>query len=53
MTEILRRHPGVRALFDNRWLHLLALDETGRFAARYEGGLTWRSLDGDVVRSAA
>ncbi|MBB3899947.1 YbcC family protein [Roseococcus suduntuyensis] len=27
---ILDRHPGVRALFTNGWLHLLALDEAGR-----------------------
>jgi uncharacterized protein YbcC (UPF0753/DUF2309 family) len=26
MTEILKRHDGVRDLFDNRWLHLFALD---------------------------
>ncbi len=41
MTEILRRHDGVRALFDNRWLHLFALDETGRMSWRYAGGLAW------------
>jgi uncharacterized protein YbcC (UPF0753/DUF2309 family) len=41
MTEILARHDGVRALFDNRWLHLFALDEAGRMAWRYAGGLQW------------
>ncbi len=41
MTEILRRHEGVRALFDNRWLHLFALDDDGRLAWRYQGGLEW------------
>ncbi len=41
MTEILRRHDGVRALFDNRWLHLFALDEAGRMAWRYAGDLQW------------
>jgi hypothetical protein len=41
MTAILRRHEGVRALFDNRWLHLLALDEEGRIAWRYKGDLEW------------
>ncbi|MFO1037821.1 MAG: DUF2309 domain-containing protein [Geminicoccaceae bacterium] len=44
MTEILRRHEGVRALFDNRWLHLFALDEAGCMAWRYEGDLQWRPL---------
>ena len=29
MTAILRRHDDVRALFDNRWLHLFALDDAG------------------------
>ena len=41
MTEILRRHTNVRALFDNRWLHLFALDEAGRMAWRYTGDLEW------------
>jgi uncharacterized protein YbcC (UPF0753/DUF2309 family) len=38
--EILARHPGVRALFENRWLHLFALDAEGR-AARYAGEDAW------------
>ena len=41
MTGILQRHHDVRALFDNRWLHLFALDETGRMAWRYAGDLQW------------
>lgn len=41
MTDILRRHAGVRALFDNRWLHLFALDENGQMAWRYAGNLEW------------
>jgi uncharacterized protein YbcC (UPF0753/DUF2309 family) len=44
MTQILRRHDGVRALFDNRWLHLFALDETGRMAWRYTGDLEWTEV---------
>lgn len=39
--QILARHDGVRALFDHHWLHLLAMDETGRIAWRYAGGLEW------------
>ena len=42
MTEILRRHDGVRALFDQGWLHLFALDAEGRMAFRYTGDLTWQ-----------
>ena len=45
MTDILRRHDGVRELFDNRWLHLFALDGEGRMAWRYAGGLEWESMD--------
>lgn len=29
IEDILARHPGVRALFANRWLHLFVLDEAG------------------------
>jgi uncharacterized protein YbcC (UPF0753/DUF2309 family) len=46
MTEVLKRHDGVRALFDNRWLHLFALDETGRMAWRYAGDLRWTAMSG-------
>jgi uncharacterized protein YbcC (UPF0753/DUF2309 family) len=44
MTEVLNRHDGVRALFDNRWLHLFALDDTGRMAWRYSGDLQWTAI---------
>lgn len=44
MTDILRRHPGVRSLFDKGWLHLFALDDAGRMAWRYEGDLQWRDM---------
>ena len=40
MAAILARHDGVRALFDNGWMHLFALDD-GRIAARYVPGGTW------------
>jgi uncharacterized protein YbcC (UPF0753/DUF2309 family) len=49
MTDILKRHDGVRDLFDNRWLHLFAIDATGRLAWRYNGGLTWVEMPGEVV----
>jgi len=45
MTEILARHDGVRALFDNGWLHLFALDDQGRMAWRYTGGLSWQPFE--------
>ena len=47
MSEILRRHATVRALFDNGWMHLFALDEEGRMAWRYTGDLQWRAMGED------
>lgn len=41
MSEILDRHSGVRELFDNGWLHLIAMDDDGKFAWRYRGNLQW------------
>ncbi len=46
ITDILERHAQVRALFDNRWLHLFALDDRGRMAWRYAGDLGWESATG-------
>lgn len=40
---VLARHPQVAALFDNGWLHLLAL-ENGAVRARYRPGGTWEHL---------
>ena len=42
MTDILRQHDGVRALFDNGWMHLFGLKD-GRISARYRPGLTWEA----------
>lgn len=44
ITTILQRHTAVRALFDNRWLHLFALDDAGRIAWRYAGELQWTAM---------
>jgi uncharacterized protein YbcC (UPF0753/DUF2309 family) len=38
--DILARHPGVAALFDQGWMHLFALEE-GRIAWRYAGAGGW------------
>jgi uncharacterized protein YbcC (UPF0753/DUF2309 family) len=40
MLRILEKHPAVRALFDNGWLHLFALKD-GKVDARYVPGLAW------------
>ena len=44
MSEILSRHESVRALFDNGWLSLFALDDEGRMAWRYAGDLQWTAM---------
>lgn len=48
MNDILKRHEGVRALFDNRWLHLFAMDDEGRLTQRYVGDLTWEAVETSV-----
>lgn len=49
LTDVLRRHDNVRALFDNLWLHLFALDDKGLMAWRYGGNLEWTSMnEGDA-----
>ncbi|MGQ3297323.1 YbcC family protein [Reyranella sp.] len=46
IADILARNPGVRALFDNRWLHLFALDDQGGRTWRYAGDLHWEGATG-------
>ncbi|MCA3555639.1 YbcC family protein [Aestuariivirga sp.] len=40
---VLARHPQVAALFENGWLHLLALED-GAVSARYRPGGSWEQL---------
>ena len=47
VTAILEKHPQVRALFDNRWLHLFVIAENGRLAKRYGGNLCWTDEPGE------
>jgi hypothetical protein len=44
IADVLRRHAGVRDLFDHGWLHLFTLDG-GRIAARYRPGLVWEAVE--------
>ncbi len=44
MSDILSRHAGVKALFDNGWLHLIAMDDEGKLAWRYDGDLKWSAI---------
>jgi uncharacterized protein len=53
ISDILARHDGVRALFDNRWLHLFTLDDAGRMAGRYRGGLEWEAVGSAATAQAA
>ena len=52
IADVLERHPQVRALFDNGWLHLFALEE-GRIIARYQSGLAWAAEAGPAGLTAA
>ncbi len=49
ITEVLANHEGVRALFDNRWLHLLVLDDGGQVAWRYAGNLEWQAVGAETA----
>ncbi|HWA59834.1 MAG TPA: DUF2309 domain-containing protein [Caulobacteraceae bacterium] len=41
---VLARHPPVKALLDNRWIHLFALDDRGCATHRYAGADNWETL---------
>ena len=49
IADILHRHPGVKALFDNGWLSLFTLDQ-GRVKSRWRPGAGW---EGDGMAKAA
>lgn len=56
ITDIFKKHANVRALFDNRWLHLFTLDEDGKMSERYNGDLNWVPVaraDADVTEDIA
>lgn len=44
MTDIIMAAPMVRELVDNQWIHLWALDETGRVAHRYTQDGEWMAV---------
>lgn len=44
ISDVLARHDSLRALFDNGWLHLFALED-GRVQARYRRGLHWQGVN--------
>jgi len=44
INAVLEKHPSVRALVDNGWLHLYALGDAGHVTHRYARGLTWEPV---------
>ncbi len=44
IDSVIASHDHVRHLLDNGWVHLLAMDESGRVSHRYAGGLRWEEL---------
>ncbi len=53
ITNIIEKHATLRALFDNGWLHLIAMDDAGRFTNRYDGALKWSRMDAGTNPSLA
>ena len=47
ISAVLDRNPDVRALFDNGWLALSAMDNNGQIAWRYDNG-SWLPLTKDI-----
>ena len=45
IADILERHENVRDLFDNAWLRLFTLDESGGLSSEYVGNLGWRTFE--------
>jgi uncharacterized protein YbcC (UPF0753/DUF2309 family) len=44
MNGVLRKHDMVRALCDNGWVQLLAMDDAGRITHRYRRDLAWEPV---------
>ena len=53
MNAVLEKHPSVADLFDNQWLHLLAMDDEGQITARYDGHGNWSQIGGQAALMAA
>lgn len=52
MNAVLSRHDEVRALLDQGWLNLFALDGTGGISERYVGDLEWAPIERDELGDA-
>jgi len=55
MNGVLRKHAQVRALCDNGWVQLMAMDDAGRVSHRYVGDLHWEQIQpgGTALAKAA
>ena len=42
--EVLEKHPHVRELADNGWIHLFAIADEGRTLKRYRGDYCWSDV---------
>jgi len=45
MNAILEKHKMVRDLCDNGWIHLLAMNESGKVSHRYNGNMKWEVIE--------
>jgi uncharacterized protein YbcC (UPF0753/DUF2309 family) len=45
INKVLKKHKSVRDLCDNGWIQLLAMDNQGQVAHRYEGALSWKEIN--------
>ena len=53
MNGVLEKHDGVRALCDNGWVQLLAMDDSGQISHRYRRDLRWERLNAKDRKLAA
>ena len=49
MNAVLRKHAMVKALCDNGWVQLMAMDDAGRVTQRYVRDLNWEPIASDNV----
>ena len=49
IAAIVQRHPMLRDLVANGWIHLLAMDEEGRISHRYVGADGWTAFRAEAV----
>lgn len=45
MNQVLEKHPDVKALCDNSWINLFAMDDYGQIIAQYNKDLSWDSRE--------